>query len=397
MDPIHPNDIVIVAAKRTPSGDLLGSLSNVRAPELAAVAHRAALEQAGMQPEDIHEVLTGCVLTAGLGQAPARQAALHAGIPNTTPATTINKMCGSGMKTVMLAHDLIRARSDECVLAGGMENMSQAPYLVPKARSGYRLGHGQLIDHLCFDGLEDVYEPGQLMGVFADRTAQELGFSREAQDEFATRSMQRALDAQAKGTFTDEIAPVSITTRRGTHIVTDDDGPDANKLEKLGRLKPAFSPDGTVTPGNASSISDGASSLILMTADAAAKHNIRPLARIKAHATHAGPPEAFITAPIGAIQKVLTRAGWNTHDVDLYEINEAFAVVTLAAMQALELNPECVNIHGGACALGHPIGASGARILVTLIHALKQQQCARGIAALCIGGGEATAIAIECL
>jgi acetyl-CoA C-acetyltransferase len=396
MNPMHPNDIVIVAAKRTPSGGLLGSLSDVPAPELAAVAHRAALEQAGMQPEDIHEVLTGCVLTAGLGQAPARQAALHAGIPNTTPATTLNKMCGSGMKAVMLAHDLIRARTDECVLAGGMENMSRAPYLVPKARSGYRLGHGQLIDHLCFDGLEDAYEPGQLMGVFADRTAQELGFSREAQDEFAVRSMQRALDAQAKGAFTDEIAPVSITTRRGTHMVTNDEGPDANKLEKIGRLKPAFSPDGTVTPGNASSISDGASSLILMTADVAAKHSIRPLARIKAHATHAGPPEAFITAPIHAIQKVLTRAGWNTHDVDLYEINEAFAVVTLAAMQALELSPECVNINGGACALGHPIGASGARILVTLIHALKQHQRTRGIAALCIGGGEATAIAVEC-
>ncbi|MCH9755889.1 MAG: thiolase family protein [Gammaproteobacteria bacterium] len=397
MNPIHPEDIVIVAAKRTPSGALLGELSSIAAPKIAAVAHLAALEEAGLKPESIDEVLTGCVLSAGLGQAPARQAALAADIPATTPATTLNKMCGSGMKAVMLAHDAIRAGSAECVLAGGMENMSQAPYLVPKARAGYRLGHGQLLDHLCLDGLEDAYEPGQLMGVFADRTAEKLKLTREVQDEFATRSMQRALDAQASGAFTSEIAPVSVTTRKGTHVINQDEGPDAAKLDKLARLKPAFSKDGTVTAGNASSISDGAASLILMTAKAAEKQGIKPLARIKAHATHAGPPEWFTTAPVDAIQKVLTLTGWTPDDVDLYEINEAFAVVTLAAIQKLELDDNKVNIHGGACALGHPIGASGARILVTLIHALQQKQLTRGVAALCIGGGEATAVAIECL
>jgi len=396
MNAMDPNDVVIVAACRTPSGNLLGSLSSLTTPELGAVAMKAALAYAVLAPEHIDEVLMGCVLQAGLGQAPARQAALKAGLPNSIGATTLNKMCGSGMKAVMLAHDLIKAKTANYVLAGGMENMSRAPYLVPKARAGYRLGHGQLLDHLCFDGLEDAYEPGLLMGVFADRTAKELGITRAAQDEFAARSMQRALDAQAQSAFTDEIAPVSITTRKGTHTVDTDEGPDASKLEKLTRLRPAFSPDGTVTAGNASSISDGAASLILMTARMAEKHNIKPLARIKAHATHAGPPEQFTTAPAHAIQKVLTKAGWKTGDVDLYEINEAFAMVTLAAIQALKLDINRVNIHGGACALGHPIGASGARILVTLIHALKQKKCTKGVAALCIGGGEATAIAIEC-
>ena len=393
----HPNDVVIVAACRTPSGNLLGSLSSLATPELGSVAIKAALEHANLAPEHIDEVLMGCVLQAGLGQAPARQAALKAGLPNTIGATTLNKMCGSGMKAVMLAHDLIKAETASCVLAGGMENMSRAPYLVPKAREGYRLGHGQLLDHLCFDGLEDAYEPGQLMGVFADRTAKELGITREAQDEFATRSMQRALDAQAQGAFADEITPVTITTRKGNLTVDADEGPDASKLEKLARLRPAFSPDGTVTAGNASSISDGAASLILMTEKMAEQHGIKPLARIKAHATHAGLPEQFTTAPIGAIQNVLAKAGWQAHDVDLYEINEAFAMVTLAAIQALKLDINQVNIHGGACALGHPIGASGARILVTLIHALKQKKCRKGIAALCIGGGEATALAIECI
>lgn len=394
---LNPEDIVIVAAKRTPSGALLGGLSSIPAPKLGATAHTAALEQAGLNPEAIDEVLTGCVLSAGLGQAPARQAALGANIPDTTPATTLNKMCGSGMKAVMLAHDAIRAGSANCVLAGGMENMSQAPYLVPKARAGYRLGHGQLLDHLCLDGLEDAYEPGLLMGVFADRTAEKLGFTRDMQDEFAMHSMQHALDAQARGAFTDEIAPVSITTRKGTHVIDQDEGPDASKLEKLSRLRPAFGKEGTVTAGNASSISDGAASLILMTAKTAEKHGIKPLARIKAHATHAGPPEWFTTAPAEAIQKVLTRADWTSDEVDLYEINEAFAVVTLAAIKSLELDSKKVNIHGGACALGHPIGASGARILVTLIHALQQKQATRGVAALCIGGGEATAVAIECV
>ncbi|NCT57024.1 MAG: acetyl-CoA C-acyltransferase [Legionella sp.] len=392
----HDNDVVIVAASRTPSGNLLGSLSSLTAPELGAVALKASLEHVKIAPELINEVLMGCVLPAGLGQAPARQAALKAGIPHTVGATTLNKMCGSGMKAVMLAHDLIQAKTASCVLAGGMENMSRAPYLVPKARAGYRLGHGELLDHLCFDGLEDAYEPGQLMGVFADRTAKALGITREVQDEFAARSMQRALDAQAHGAFTHEIAPITITTRQGDLTLDADEGPDASKLEKLSRLRPAFSPDGTVTAGNASSIADGAASLLLMTASMAEHHGIKPLARIKAHATHAGLPEQFTTAPIGAIQKVLDKAGWQARDVDLYEINEAFAVVTLAAVQALKLKINQVNIHGGACALGHPIGASGARILVTLIHALKQTSGKKGVAALCIGGGEATAIALEC-
>lgn len=393
---LDPLDIVIVAAYRTPLGNMLGSLSSLTAPELGAVALKASLEYANLAPESIDEVLMGCVLSAGLGQAPARQAALKAGLPNTVGATTLNKMCGSGMKAVMLAHDLIQAETASCVLAGGMENMSRAPYLVPKARGGYRLGHGELLDHLCFDGLEDAYEPGQLMGVFADRTANALGITREAQDEFAARSMQRALTAQANGSFHHEIAPVTITTRKGSHTVDADESPDASKLEKLSRLRPAFSPEGTVTAGNASSIADGAASLMLMTASMAEQYGIKPLARIQAHATHAGFPEQFTTAPIGAIQKVLDKAGWHAEEVDLYEINEAFAVVTLAAVQALKLNINQVNIHGGACALGHPIGASGARILVTLIHALKQTSGKKGIAALCIGGGEATAIALEC-
>lgn len=394
---LNHQDIVIVSACRTPSGNLLGNLSSLTAPELGAVALKASLEHAKISPELVDEVLMGCVLQAGLGQAPARQAALKAGIPNTVGATTLNKMCGSGMKAVMLAHDLIKAETASCVLAGGMENMSRAPYLVPKARGGYRLGHGELLDHLCFDGLEDAYEPGQLMGVFADRTAKELKITREVQDEFAARSMQRALDAQAQGTFHHEMTPVTITTRKGNHTVDADESPDASKLEKLSRLKPAFSPDGTVTAGNASSIADGAAGLMLMTAAMAEHHGIKPLARIKAHATHTGLPEQFTTAPIGAIQKVLEKAGWQAGEVDLYEINEAFAVVTLAAIQALKLNINQVNIHGGACALGHPIGASGARILVTLIHALKQKKALKGVAALCIGGGEATAIALECI
>ncbi len=394
---MNPDDIVIVAAKRTPSGALLGSLSSLTAPEIGAVAHEAALKSANLNPELIDEVLTGCVLSAGLGQAPARQAALRANIPNTTPATTLNKMCGSGMKSVMLAHDAIRAGSATSVLAGGMESMSRAPYLVPKARGGYRLGHGQLLDHLCLDGLEDAYEPGTLMGVFADRTAEQLGLTRDTQDAFAAASMQRALDAMANGAFTDEIAPLHIATRKGTQIISQDEGPDPSKIEKLARLKAVFSKDGTVTAGNASSIADGASSLILMTAETAKKQGIKPLACIKAHATHAGPPEHFTTAPVDAIQKVLARVNWTPDEVDLYEINEAFAVVTLAAIQALELDSSRVNIHGGACALGHPIGASGARILVTLIHALQQKKLTRGVAALCIGGGEATAMAIECL
>lgn len=397
METYAPEDIVIVAAKRTPSGALLGQLSSLTAPKLGGISNQAAIEAAGISSDKIDEVIMGCVLSAGLGQAPARQAALHAGIPEGTPATTINKMCGSGMKAVMLAYDAIRAGSANCVLAGGIENMSRAPYLVAKGRSGYRLGHGQLLDHMFLDGLEDAYEPGKLMGVFADKTADELGFTREIQDDFAKRSMRLALDAIASGAFENEIVPVSIQTRKGENLVTTDEGPDSAKLEKLSRLRPAFSANGTVTPGNASSISDGASSLILMTESMAKACGTTPLARIKAHASHAQAPEYFTTAPVHAIQKVLEKTKWSTDDVDLYEINEAFAVVTLAAVKALELDINKVNIHGGACALGHPIGASGARILVTLIHALKQKQLKRGVAALCIGGGEATAIAIECI
>ena len=392
---MNQDDIVIVAAKRTPAGGLLGTLSTLTAPELGAIAHRGAIEQAGISPNDIDEVISGCVLQAGIGQAPARQAALKAGIPNTKGATTINKMCGSGMKAVMLAHDLIKAGSANVVLAGGMESMSNAPYLLSKARAGYRLGHGELKDHMFLDGLEDAYDRGKLMGTYADATAKHYHFTREQQDNYAARSMTRALQAQKEGLFKDEILPVTITGKKGDVTVTLDEGPDAAKLEKIPQLRPAFQADGTVTAANSSSISDGAASLILMTAENAAARGIRPLAKIVAHASHANEPAWFTTAPVDAIRKVLDKAGWKPGDVDLYEINEAFAVVTMAAIADLELDIEKVNIHGGACALGHPIGASGARILVTLINALQQQKKTRGVAALCIGGGEATAIAIE--
>lgn len=391
------NDVVIVAAKRTPMGGMLGTLSALTAPELGAVAHKAALAQAGISPAEIDEVISGCVLQAGIGQAAARQASIKAGIPNATGATTINKMCGSGMKAVMLAHDLIQAGSANVILASGMESMSNAPYLLGKARAGYRLGHGELKDHMFLDGLEDAYDKGKLMGVFAEATAQRFHFSREQQDEFAVSSMTKALKAIENGSFTDEIAPVLISSRKGDVTITTDEGPDATKISKITQLKPAFQADGTVTAANSSSISDGAASLILMTAEHAEQRGLKPLARIVAHASHAHEPQWFTTAPVDAIKKVMQKASWNQKDVDLYEINEAFAVVAMAAITELELNPEQVNIHGGACALGHPIGASGARILVTLIHALKQQGKKRGVAALCIGGGEATAMAIELL
>ncbi|MCE0723327.1 acetyl-CoA C-acyltransferase [Legionella resiliens] len=392
---MEQNDIVIVAAKRTPMGAMLGNLSALSAPELGAIAHMAALSQAGISPAEIDEVISGCVLQAGIGQAPARQAAIKAGLPNSSGATTINKMCGSGMKAVMLAHDLIRAGTAHIILASGMESMSNAPYLLSKARSGYRLGHGELKDHMFLDGLEDAYDKGKLMGVFAEATASHFHFSREQQDEFATRSMTRALQAIENGDFKEEIAPVTINTRKGDITVNVDEGPDAAKIAKIAQLKPAFKADGTVTAANSSSISDGAASLILMSAGQAEKRGIQPIARIVAHASHSQAPEWFTTAPVDAIRKVMNKASWKQNDVDLYEINEAFAVVAMAAITQLELNPEHVNIHGGACALGHPIGASGARILVTLIHALKHQGKKRGVASLCIGGGEATAMAIE--
>lgn len=388
-------DVVIVAAKRTPMGALLGSLSTLTAPQLGAVAHKAVLNQAGLDPNELDEIFSGCVLPAGTGQAPARQAAILAGIPDSIGATTINKVCGSGMKSLMLAHDLIQVGSADVVLASGMESMTNAPYLLSKARTGYRLGHGELKDHMFLDGLEDAYEKGKLMGLFAETTAEKYGFSRQAQDAFAQESMARAIKANQNGAFADEIASVAISTRKGEMLVTEDEGPDPAKLPKIRQLKPAFKPDGTITAANSSSISDGAASLIVMRASTAKKLGLKPLAQILAHASHAQAPEWFTTAPIEAIRKVMKKAAWKAADVDLYEINEAFAVVAMAAISELKLNPEQVNIHGGACALGHPIGASGARIVVTLLYALKQLGKKRGIASLCIGGGEATAVAIE--
>ena len=390
-------EIVIVAAKRSPIGNMLGALSSLSAPELGAICHKAIIEQSGIQPEQIDEIITGCVLQAGIGQAPARQSAILANIPEKTGATTINKMCGSGMKAVMLAHDLIQAGSAQIVLAGGMESMSNAPYLLQKARSGYRLGHGELKDHLFLDGLEDAYDRGKLMGCFAEDTAQHFQFTREQQDDFAAQSQQRALNAQASHTFDSEIAPVTIATRQGETTIQQDESPDKNKLAKIKQLRPVFRADGTVTAANSSSIADGAASLLLMTAQQAKQLGIQPLARLVGHASHAQAPAWFTTAPIEAIRKLLDKINWRLQDVDAFEINEAFAVVTMAAIKSLELNPEIVNIHGGACALGHPIGASGARIIVTLLYTLQQLQRSKGIAALCIGGGEATAVAIEML
>ncbi len=392
---MNGDDIVIVAAKRTPMGGLLGTLSSLTAPQLGAYAHEAALNQAGIAPQDIDEVISGCVLQAGIGQAPARQAAIAANIPVSTGATTVNKMCGSGMKAVMFGHDLIRSDASQIVLASGMESMSHAPYLLSKARVGYRLGHGELKDHMFLDGLEDIYQPGTLMGSFADATAKEYQFTREQQDEYAIESMTRALTAQQTGAFSDEIVPIVITQKQGTTTISQDEGPSEAKIAKVTQLKPAFAKDGTVTAASSSSIADGAASLILMTAANANKRNLTPLATIVAHATHSQEPQWFTTAPVAAINQVLKKANWKVDDVDLFEINEAFAVVAMVAIKELQLDHKKVNIHGGACALGHPIGASGARILVTLIHALKNHHKKRGVAALCIGGGEATAISIE--
>ena len=390
---MNDNDIVIVAAKRTPHGAMLGKLTSLSAAELGAIANKAAISASGIAADDIDEVITGCVLQAGQGQAPARQAALGAEIPDSVPATTINKMCGSGLKAVMFGHDLIKAGSITNALCGGIESMSNAPYLLPKGRQGYRLGHDKIYDHMFLDGLEDAYNPGQLMGVFAEATADKYGFSRQAQDEFAQTSMQRALQAQAEGLFNNEIEPITIQTRKGEISVSNDEGPDENKLAKIPKLKPAFKKDGTVTAANSSSISDGASSLVLTTFAQAKKLGLTPLAKIHGHKSHAHQPEWFTTAPVHAIEQLLIELSWQKDEVDLYEINEAFAVVTMAAIHDLKLDHNKVNVRGGACALGHPIGASGARILVTLIHALNAGQ--KGIAALCIGGGEATAIAVE--
>lgn len=390
------HDIVIVGSARTAMGGMMGALSSVRSPELGAVSIKAAIERSGLQPAEIQELIMGCVLPAGLGQAPARQASRGAGIPDSSGCTTVNKMCGSGMQAVILAHDQIRAGTNRVMVAGGMENMSQAPYLLPKARGGMRMGHGQVLDSMFLDGLEDAYEGG-LMGVFAQRTADRENISRQAMDDFAIRSLERANAAIASGWFADEITPVTVTGRHGDTLVDTDEQPGNARPEKIPQLKPAFAKDGSVTAANSSSISDGASALVLTTAGEAKSRGLSPQARIVAHATHARLPAEFTLAPIGAIEKVLGKAGWRLADVDLFEINEAFAVVTLAAMNALKLPAEKVNVHGGACALGHPIGSSGSRIIVTLIHALKQRGLKRGVASLCIGGGEATAVAIELL
>ncbi|GLQ38248.1 acetyl-CoA acetyltransferase [Rhizobium albus] len=383
--------IVIVSLARTPMGGFQGELARVAAPALGATAIRAAVERAGLEPADIDEVLMGNVLSAGVGQAPARQAAIGAGLPESTPATTISKVCGSGMKSVMLGHDLVVAGSANIVVAGGMESMSNAPYLLDKARSGYRLGHGRMVDHMFLDGLEDAYDKGRLMGTFAEDTAEHYQFTRKAQDDYALASLERAQAAILAGRFDGEIVPVE--TKAGSVEV--DEQPGKARPDKIPSLKPAFRSDGTVTAANSSSISDGGAALVLMRRSEAEKRGIAPLAAIVGHAGHARQPQWFTTAPVGAVQSLLDKIGWQTGDVDLYEINEAFAVVALAAMHELDLPHEKVNIHGGACALGHPIGASGARILVTLLAALQTHDLKRGVATLCIGGGEATAIAVE--
>jgi len=387
--------IVIVGAARTPMGGFQGDLKDLAAPALGAAAIGAALERAAVKPESVDEVLFGCVLPAGQGQAPARQAALGAGLPAAAGCTTVNKMCGSGMKATMLAHDLIRAGAAEIVVAGGMESMSNAPYLLDRARSGYRMGHGKALDHMFLDGLEDAYDKGRLMGTFAEDCAEAYQFTRQAQDEFAIASLTRAQKAMRDGAFKGEIVPVATKNGKTERVVAEDEQPPKAKLEKIPQLQPAFRKDGTVTAANSSSISDGAAALVLMRRSEAEKRGLKPLATIKAHASHADLPNLFPTAPIGAIRKLYDKAGWTDADVDLYEINEAFAVVTMAAMRDLRLSHDKVNVNGGACALGHPIGASGARIIVTLLAALEARGLERGVAALCIGGGEATAIAVE--
>ncbi|MDC7704419.1 acetyl-CoA C-acyltransferase [Vogesella indigofera] len=387
--------IVIVGMARTAMGGFQGSLSGQSASELGAVAIRAAVERAGVAPEAVEEVIMGCVLPAGQGQAPARQAAIKGGMPLAAGATTINKMCGSGMKALMLAHDLLKAGSNTVMVAGGMESMSNAPYIIPKARGGLRLGHGELKDHMFLDGLEDAYDKGKLMGVFAELCAEKYGFSRAAQDDYAIASLTRAQHAITSGAFKSEIAAVTMVGRKGEEVVAEDEQPLKANLDKIPTLKPAFKKDGTVTPANASSISDGAAALVLMRESEAAARGLTPLARIVGHSTHAHEPAWFSTAPVGAMQKLLAKAGWTVDDVDLFEINEAFAVVTMAAMHDLGLPHAKVNVNGGACALGHPIGASGARIVVTLIAALQARGLKRGVASLCIGGGEATALALE--
>ncbi|MDE3176904.1 MAG: acetyl-CoA C-acyltransferase [Pseudomonadota bacterium] len=387
------DEIVVVGAARTPMGGFLGDFKDVSAPELGAAAIAAALERAGLSGADADEVVMGCVLPAGQGQAPARQASLGAGVPVSVGATTLNKMCGSGMKAAMLAHDLIAAGSAEIVIAGGMESMSRAPYLLERARAGYRMGHGKVVDSMFLDGLEDAYDKGRLMGTFAEDCAREYQFTRQAQDAFALTSLERANRAMREGAFAAEIVAVKAG-KAGTPIAADEQPPKA-RPDKIPTLKPAFRDGGTVTAANSSSISDGAAALILTRLSVAEKRGLKPLARVVGHATYAAEPAKFPTAPIGAMKKLFAKTGWRAGDVDLYEINEAFAVVAMAAMRDLDLAADRVNVNGGACALGHPIGASGARILVTLLAAMQARGARRGVASLCIGGGEGTAFAVE--
>lgn len=388
--------IVIVAAKRTPIGAFQGALSGATAPALGAAAISAAMTDSAVDAKDVDQVLMGCVLSAGLGQAPARQAALAAGVPTGVPCSTINKMCGSGMESIILGHDRIRAGSANIVVAGGLESMSNAPYLLPKARRGYRMGHQETLDHMFYDGLQDPYE-GQMMGHFAQVTADKYGFSREQMDEFAIESVRRAQRAVAEGTFADEIAPVTISSRRGDVTVSDDETPGTVSIDKIPVLRPAFRNDGTVTAATSSSISDGAAAVVLTSESEATRRGLKPLARIVTHSAFAQEPAWFTTAPVHALKAVHEKLDWTPHDVDLYEINEAFAVVTMAAMTDVGIDHSKVNVNGGACALGHPIGATGCRITVTLLHALRARGLKRGIATQCIGGGEATAIAVELL
>ncbi|MGV8916584.1 MAG: acetyl-CoA C-acyltransferase [Pseudomonas sp.] len=393
----NQDPIVIVSAVRTPMGGFQGDLKSLSAPQLGAAAIRAAVERAGLAPQDVEEVLFGCVLSAGQGQAPARQAALGAGLEKSTTCTTLNKMCGSGMQAAILAHDQLLAGSAKVMVAGGMESMSNAPYLLDRARSGYRMGHGRVLDHMFLDGLEDAYDKGRLMGTYAEDCAEAHGFSREAQDAFAVDSLTRAQQAITSGSFKDEIVPLQVIVGKEQRLISDDEQPPKARLDKIPTLKPAFREGGTVTAANSSSISDGAAALVLMRRSEAEKRCLKPLAIIHGHAAFADEPGLFPTAPIGAIKKLMSKTGWSLGEVDLFEINEAFAVVALAAMRALDLPHDKLNIHGGACALGHPIGASGARILVTLLSALRHKGLHRGVAAVCIGGGEATAMAVECL
>lgn len=387
--------IVIVAAKRIPTGAFQGVYQNLSSTQLGAAAIKGALEAAEISGEDVDEVLMGCVLPAGLGQAPARQAALHAGLPQKVACVTLNKVCGSSLKTVMVAYDLIKVGSINVVIAGGMESMTNAPYLLPGARAGLRMGTAQILDHMLLDGLEDSFTGGTSMGVFAERTAEKYGFTREEQDAFAIETDKRALEAMKKGCFKDEIIPMAVIQKKETMTVDEDEPPKKINFEKIPLLKPSFSKEGTVTPANSSSISDGAAAVVVMKESEAKKRNLKPLARIVAHSQYSREPEWFTLAPSGAIEKVLKKAGWNKDEVDFYEINEAFAVVAMAVMRDLGLDREKINVHGGACALGHPIGATGAKLLTTLLYALKTHGKKKGVVALCIGGGEAVAMAVE--